>query len=440
MIGSDVRLDKTILDGVVPALEHMLRNAVDHGIEPREQRLEKNKSSVGKVIVECRQVAREIMISIRDDGNGLDLEKIRAKAIEDKLLANDEPLNPQDMLMYISQSGFSTADKLTQISGRGVGMDVVQTDLRRLSGSISYDLENDQPGSHFTIRLPISLAVSSAIFVESGGEQFAISARAIERIVNINVDELITRLKDKKPTLTVDQQDYGLIDLADYLGYESTLATLSGKLSVILVDSGVQNIAVIVDNLQDTQEIVVKNLGGHLGRIPIYAGATIRADGQVVLLLDLVGISYYESVVTISDTVASESQTLPTIMVVDDSLTVRKAAERDINSLGINSLLAKDGLDAQLQLQHGVPDMILLDIEMPNMDGFELLEWLKQQDTLKHIPVVMISSRATEKYVTKATELGCTAFLGKPYLLDSLVQLFNQHLTLDAPIELNQNK
>jgi len=145
-------------------------------------------------------------------------------------------------------------------------------------------------------------------------------------------------------------------------------------------------------------------------------------------------------VVTISDTVASESQTLPTIMVVDDSLTVRKAAERDINSLGINSLLAKDGLDAQLQLQHGVPDMILLDIEMPNMDGFELLEWLKQQDTLKHIPVVMISSRATEKYVTKATELGCTAFLGKPYLLDSLVQLFNQHLTLDAPIELNQNK
>ena len=156
-------------------------------------------------------------------------------------------------------------------------------------------------------------------------------------------------------------------------------------------------------------------------------------------MLDLVGISYYESFVSIPEQSASVSQTaVPTVMVVDDSLTVRKSAERDITGLGINSVLAKDGLDAQIQLRQEAPDMILLDIEMPRMDGFELLEWVKSTDELKEIPVVMISSRATEKYIDKATALGCSAFLGKPYLLENLVQVFNQYLKLDAPIELDK--
>jgi chemosensory pili system protein ChpA (sensor histidine kinase/response regulator) len=437
MVGADVRLDKTILDGVVPALEHMIRNSVDHGIESPEGRKKSGKAKVGKVTVECRQVAREIMISVRDDGVGIDLEKIRRKAVDDKLLTEDQPLKPEDMLMYISQSGFSTASKLTQISGRGVGMDVVQSTLRRMSGSIAYDVENKAVGSHFIIRLPISLAVSSAMFVNSGDQVFAISARTIERIVNVDADDLIGHLKADKPKMEVGGQRYALIDLADYLGYDSKLAMLSGKQSVILVNAGVQNIAIIVEKLLDTQEIVVKNLGDHLGRIPIYAGATIRANGSVVLLLDLVGISYYESFVSIPDQNATVSQTIPTVMVVDDSLTVRKSAERDITGLGINSVLAKDGLDAQIQLNQEAPDMILLDIEMPRMDGFELLEWVKSVDNLKHIPVVMISSRATEKYIDKATALGCSAFLGKPYLLENLVQVFNQYLKLDAPIELD---
>jgi len=188
---------------------------------------------------------------------------------------------------------------------------------------------------------------------------------------------LITHLKGDKPRIDVDDKSYALIDLADYLGYNSNLATLSGKLSVILVDAGVQNIAVIIEGLLDTQEIVVKNLGGHLGRIPIYSGATIRADGRVVLLLDLVGISYYESFVSLPEQNFDITHKIPTVMIVDDSLTVRKSAERDITGLGINSALAKDGLDAQVQLRQEKPDMILLDIEMPRMDGFELLEWLK---------------------------------------------------------------
>ena len=434
IIGADVRLDKTILDGVVPALEHMLRNSVDHGIEMPDDRSKTDKPKVGKITVECRQVAREIVISVRDDGRGLDLEKIRAKAIEDKLLGPDQPLNPQDMMVYISQSGFSTASSLTQISGRGVGMDVVQTTLRRMSGSILYDLENDQPGSLFTIRLPLSLAVSSAMFIESGGEQFTVPARTIERVVNVEVETLINYLKADKPKIEVDGNSYSLIDLADYLGYVSGLATLSGKLSVILVNAGMQNIAVIVEKLLDTQEIVVKNLGGHLGRIPIYSGATIRADGRVVLVLDLVGISYYESFVAIPEQNLDITQKIPTVMIVDDSLTVRKSAERDITGLGISSVLAKDGLDAQIQLRQDTPDMILLDIEMPRMDGFELLEWIKSTDDLKDVPVIMISSRATEKYIDKANELGCSGFLGKPYLLDSLVEVFNEYLDLESPI------
>ena len=438
LAGTEVRLDKTVLDGVVPALEHMLRNSVDHGIELPTDRTKNKKPKVGKIVVECRQVAREIIITVRDDGIGLDLDKITTRAIEDNLLAKGQALNPEDVLMYISQSGFSTASKLTQISGRGVGMDVVQTTLRRMSGSIAYDVDPDRVGSSFTIRLPISLAVSSAVFVESGGEQFAIAARTIERVINIDSEELIAYLKADKPSILIDDLDYSLIDLAEYLGYQSRLPSIKGKVAVILVDSGVQNLAVIVEELLDTQEIVIKNLGGHLGRIPIYAGATIRADGKVVLLIDLVGISYYESFISMPELNVNITQTIPNVMVVDDSLTVRKSAERDITALGINAILAKDGLDAQAQLRQESPDMILLDIEMPQMDGFELLEWLKSEKTLKNIPVVMISSRATEKHINKATQLGCTAFLGKPYLLENLIEVFNQHLPLDSPITLDK--
>lgn len=439
IVGAEVKLDKTILDGIIPALEHMLRNGVDHGIEMPSDRVAKGKSETGKIIVECRQVAREIIVSVKDDGAGLDLDKIRKKAVKENMLSEGETIKPEDIMVYLTQSGFSTAEKLTKISGRGVGMDVVQDSLRRMSGSISYEPDNTQPGSCFTIKLPISLAVSSAMFVESAGVQYAISARSIDRIVNEEAEELRELLKGDKPILKVGDDFYALIDLADYLGYETRIGNAEEKLPVVLVTAGVQNIAVIVDELLDTQEIVVKGLGGHLGRIPIFGGATIRADGSVVLLVDMVGISYYESQISLPETHGDDATSIPDIMVVDDSLTVRKSAERDISAMGINSVLAKDGLDAQEQLKAGfVPDMILLDIEMPRMDGFELLEWVKSEDDLKHIPVVMISSRATEKHIDKAKELGCTAFLGKPYLLESLVATFNQHLKLESPIELDK--
>ena len=438
IIGADVKLDKTILDGVVPAIEHMLRNAVDHGIESEQDRAKTNKSKTGRVIIECRQVAQEIIISVRDDGAGLDLEKIRLKAVENGMLAEDQPINPQDIMAYISQSGFSTAQKLTQISGRGVGMDVVQSTLRRMSGSITYDVENELPGSHFSIRLPISLAVSTAMFIKAGDKQFAIPSRTIERVVNIDVDEVLEGLKGDKPSIEVGGSAYALIDLADYLGYESQLPSMSGKLSVILVSSGVQNIGVVVEEVLDTQEIVVKGLGDHLGSIPIYGGATIRGDGSVVLLLDVVGISFFESFSSVPEKTIDETHTVPTVMVVDDSLTVRKSAERDITALGINTILAKNGIDAQEKLQlEGKPDMILLDIEMPRMDGFELLEWVKSEDEYKDVPVIMISSRATEKYIDKATKLGSSGFLGKPYLLESLVAAFNSYLPLHEPINLD---
>jgi len=365
----------------------------------------------------------------------LDLEKIRLKAVENGMLAEDQPINPQEIMAYISQSGFSTAQKLTQISGRGVGMDVVQSTLRRMSGSITYDVENELPGSHFSIRLPISLAVSTAMFIKTGDKQFAIPSRTIERVVNIEVDEVLEGLKSDTPSIEVGGSAYALIDLADYLGYESKLPTMLGKLSVILVSSGVQNIGVVVEEVLDTQEIVVKGLGDHLGSIPIYGGATIRGDGSVVLLLDVVGISFFESLSSVPEKTIDETHTVPTVMVVDDSLTVRKSAERDITALGINTILAKNGIDAQEKLQlEGKPDMILLDIEMPRMDGFELLEWVKSEDEYKDVPVIMISSRATEKYIDKATKLGSSGFLGKPYLLESLVAAFNSYLPLHEPI------
>ena len=438
IVGSDVKLDKTILDGVTPALEHMLRNAIDHGIELPDVRRAAGKPGTGRVVISCRQVSREIIISVKDDGAGLDLDKIRTKAIEGKLLEDDQDLNPEDMMIYISQSGFSTADRLTEISGRGIGMDVVQTSLRRLSGSIQYDLENKDAGSDFVINLPISLAVSSAMFVEVGGSEFAIPARVIERMVTQDVNYLIEQLATADPITEIDGKRYKLIDLADYLGFESKIASMKGKRSVILVDSGVQNIAVIVDDLLDTQEIVVKNLGEHLARIPIYQGATIRPNGNVALVLDLVGISYYESTVALPDRSRRGVRALPLVMVVDDSLTIRKAAQRDLTALGIDSVLAKNGVDAQQQVAQNKPDMVLLDIEMPEMDGFEFLTWLRTQSQAKDLPVVMISSRSTAKYMDKAQSLGADAFLSKPYLLDDLIDLFNEYLPLEETLSKGQ--
>ena len=434
IVGSEVRLDKTILDGVTPALEHMLRNAVDHGIESPKERKSKGKPETGTITVSCRQVSREIILSVRDDGAGLDLEKIRLKAVENNLLEEDQELKAEDMMVYISQSGFSTADRLTEISGRGVGMDVVQASLRRMSGSVQYDLDNDKSGSNFIINLPISLAVSSAMFVRAANAQFAVPARVIERMVKLDAQEIRTKLAENAGLTELDGKRYKLIDLADYLGFDSTLESAKGKQSVILVDAGVQNIAVVVDELLDTQEIVVKNLGEHLGRIPIYSGATIRPNGDVVLVLDLVGISFYESTVALPARSRRGVRALPLVMVVDDSLTIRKAAQRDLTALGIDSVLAKNGVDAQQQIKTNKPDLILLDIEMPEMDGFEFLRWLREESGYNELPVAMISSRSTEKYMDKALELGCDAFLGKPYLLDDLIDLFNEYLPLESPI------
>jgi chemosensory pili system protein ChpA (sensor histidine kinase/response regulator) len=213
---------------------------------------------------------------------------------------------------------------------------------------------------------------------------------------------------------------------------------IKGKCSVILVDSGVQNIAVIVDELLDTQEIVVKNLGEHLGRIPIYQGATIRPNGNVALVLDLVGISYYESTVALPDRSRRGVRALPLVMVVDDSLTIRKAAQRDLTALGIDTVLANSGVDAQQKMALNKPDLIMLDIEMPEMDGFEFLAWLRSNSQSKELPVAMISSRSTAKYMDKARELGADAFLSKPYRLDDLIDLFNDYLPLEQPLSKGQ--
>ncbi|MEO0367907.1 MAG: response regulator, partial [Pseudomonadota bacterium] len=414
---------------------------VDHGIELPADRKSSGKPANGSIVVECRQVAREIVISVTDDGYGLNLEKIQNKAVESNLLEEGQPLNPEDMMIYISQSGFSTADALTEISGRGVGMDVVQTSLRRLSGSVSYDLENPNPGSRFILNLPISLAVSSAMFVQAGDTKFAVPARVIERIIKLETSQLQTLFKRADAVIELSGKTYKLIDLADYLGVnqldenDPAAVVEDDKRSVILVDSGVQNIAVVVDELLDTKEIVVKNLGDHLGLIPIYAGATIQPNGDVVLVLDLVGISYYESTVALPDRSRRGVRALPLVMVIDDSLTVRKAAERDLTALGIDTVLVRNGLDAMTQIAESKPDMILLDIEMPEMDGFAFLEWLRSESVAKDVPVVMISSRSTGKYIQKANDLGCNAFLSKPYLLDSLIELFNEYLPLETPLE-----
>ena len=428
MRGRNIKIDTVVLETVTPALEHMLRNSIDHGIENPHERKQQGKPENATIRIQCEQAGQEIVLSITDDGRGLDIDKIKKDAISSNLIDPDDPFTIDDAMYHITRPGFTTASTVTQISGRGVGMDIVQNVMQRLGGSLSYQHRNDKEylgGATFILRLPISLAVTAALFVEVGGREFAIPARMIAGVATLSGDE-IRRMREKDTSgdsvfLKQGEREYRIIFATDFVGINPSSFDNVDKMSVVIVDAGVNSIAVPLDKIGDTEEIVVRDLGQHLSPIPYYAGATVRADGKIVLLLNLVGLSFQEAKINTPVSKTGSEKAVPTIMVVDDSLTVRKSLQRDIANLGLNVALAKNGLDALSSIQSVQPDLILLDIEMPEMDGFEFLRWLRKNDDYTSLPVIIISSRVAEKHRQKGAELGCNAYLSKPYIMDDLV-------------------
>ncbi|VVM84955.1 Sensor histidine kinase RcsC [Pseudomonas fluorescens] len=429
-------MDRNVLERMAAPLEHMLRNAVDHGLESAQARVAAGKPARGRITLDLSREGGDIIFDIRDDGAGVPLDAVRRKAIKRGLLAPDSDISDRDVLQFILQPGFSTAEKITQISGRGVGMDVVHEEVRQLGGSMSIDSVPGQ-GVHFRIRLPFTVSVNRALMVQCFDDQYAIPLNTIDGIVRVLPNELEGHYRLDPPTYKYAGQDYELCYLGELLK-TSTRPKLLGQslpLPVLLVQCNERHIAVQVDAMAGTREIVVKSLGAQFAAVQGLSGATILGDGRVVLILDLLAPIRAMQAQVPQRPLLQDPEPEPhkplLVMVVDDSVTVRKVTSRLLERHGMNVLTAKDGVDAMLLLEEHTPDLMLLDIEMPRMDGFEVATQVRADERLQHLPIIMITSRTGQKHRDRAMAIGVNDYLGKPYqesvLLDSIALWSKTH-------------
>ncbi len=421
--GAEGEMDRTVLDKVVPALEHMLRNAIDHGIETPGVRAAAGKSDAGRILLSFKQEGPKIVIRIQDDGAGMNLESIRRKAIEHELMTNDSDLSDNEIIQFVLESGFSTAEKVTQISGRGVGMDVVSTEIKQVAGTLHIDSQEGK-GTIFTIQLPLTVSANQALLIETGDDKFAVPLSSVDGVIRVSERELNKLFKEDKPTYQYGGRDYGFFHLGSILGLSKPQLPDKGvKIPLILARAGDHNVALLVEKIVGRQEIVIKSVGPQISTVSGISGATIMGDGSVALILDISslvreGMAHMAKVAIERERLEAEraaQSVIPMIMVVDDSITVRKVTERLLKRHDMEALTAKDGMDALDKLQDQIPDLMLLDVEMPRMDGFELATTMRNDDRLRNIPIIMITSRTGQKHRERAEKIGVDAYLGKPF-------------------------
>jgi chemosensory pili system protein ChpA (sensor histidine kinase/response regulator) len=427
-------MDRSVLERMVAPLEHMLRNAIDHGLESTEKRLAAGKPEAGSITLNLKHEGADIVIEMTDDGAGIDLDMVRRKARKRGMIGADATPGDHETLQFILAPGFSTAETVTQISGRGIGMDVVHAEVKQLGGTMVIESVPGQ-GALFRIRLPFSVSVNRALMVQCGEEQYAVPLNTVEGIVRVLPNELEACYQASPPRYQYGERSYELRYLGELLN-NSQPPKLIGQtqpLPVLLVHVQDQWVAVQVDALAGSREIVVKSLGPQFARVQGISGATILGDGRVVLILDLLAhirllhsrlmAQQTSGIVTPSYSEAEHARPL-LVMVVDDSVTVRKVTSRLLERNGMTVLTAKDGVDAMALLQDRVPDIMLLDIEMPRMDGFEVASQIRADQQLKDLPIIMITSRSGQKHRDRAMAIGVNQYLSKPYqesvLLESI--------------------
>ncbi len=432
--GDTNELDRTILDRIIAPLEHMLRNAVAHGIEAPDKRITAGKAEMGRITIMVDRQGAEIILRVKDDGAGINASTIRAKAIKQGLLEADSKISERDVLQFILKSGFSTAESVSQVAGRGVGMDVVDAELKQLGGVLEIDTIPGK-GTEFTIRLPLTLAINQALLVNAGEDVYAIPLASIEGVVRVTGAELQRFYDSDQQLYEFNNVNYELKHLGQLLtGQKANYSEQYGLFPVLLAQVGNSHFALHVEDLVGRREIVVKPVGHQIGMVRGIAGATILADGRVVLILEMSALVVGDSLFKEPEFVEEVEEALPekaeerTIMVVDDSITIRKVTARMLERNGIHVILAKDGIDATNQLIDTKPDLMLLDIEMPRMDGFELATYIRNDDRLKDLPIIMITSRTGEKHKEKAMEIGVNQYLGKPYMEEELLKNINEIL------------
>jgi chemosensory pili system protein ChpA (sensor histidine kinase/response regulator) len=417
--GSGVEVDRGVLEKMSGPIEHLLRNSVAHGIETREARAAAGKTESGEITVEVRQEGREIVLTFADDGGGLEYERIRARGVAQGLISAEARPSHRDLADMIFVPGFSTASSVTELSGRGVGLDVVRAEVATLGGRIETESEPGR-GTRFTVHLPLTLAVSQVVLVTAGRGRFAVPSSSVEQVLQFRPQALA----DAYAQRAIDWQGsrVPLFYLGSLVEMTDVNPLAQHYSPVVILRSGHQRIALHCDDVTRNQEVVVKNVGPQVARVRGVSGATVLGNGEIVLIVNPVALAQVaagevlDRVVEAPAISAMLAEQLPAIvMVVDDSLTVRKVTQRLLAREGYQVLLAKDGVDALRQLQDTVPDVMLVDIEMPRMDGFDLTRNIRGDERYRDIPIVMITSRTADKHRNYALSLGVNVFLGKPY-------------------------
>ncbi len=442
IVGGSIEVDRGVLDRMTAAFEHVLRNCVTHGIETPEQRLLVDKDPTGSIVVSLEQEGNEVSVEIRDDGAGLDLPRIRAKAIDMGLIKPDAKVSDKQLAQYIFAPGLSTVAVVTELAGRGVGMDVVRNDVLAMGGRVE---TRTAPGRNTRIKLvlPLTTVVTQVVVLRAGGRSIAVPSNLVELVQRATPDALDAAYQD-------GTYDYGGLQLPFY--WLGALLASSGRgleagrtLPVVIVRSAQQRVALHVDEVQGSHEVVVKNLGPQLSRLPGLAGMTLMAAGGVALIYNPIVLAtvYGESARALMLRAAQTDvgqleprhepvRPAPLVLVVDDSLTVRRVTKRLLEREGYRVALAKDGLEALEALAAERPGAVLSDIEMPRMDGFDLLRNIRSDHALAGLPVIMITSRIAQKHRDLALQLGANDYLGKPYDEQQLLALLGQAMASSA--------
>ncbi|WP_317920315.1 Hpt domain-containing protein [Cupriavidus sp. TA19] len=454
--GGTVEIDRSVLDRMAGPIEHLIRNAVVHGIEPALQRRAAGKPATGALTLEVQQEGNEVVLHFVDDGNGLDLARIRARAVERRLLAPDDDAGEARLTEMIFTPGFSTAEAVSELAGRGVGMDVVRAETVALGGRITLESKPGR-GTTFTVHLPLTTAITQVLVFSLGARRYAVPSGMIDQVQQLRAPALVEAYNQGR--LVVAGAEVPFFYFGALLEEGNAVAAGRKYSPVVLVRSGAERVAVHVDEVVGNREVVVKHIGPHLARLEGIAGATTLGDGEIVLIYNPVVLaqrlvrergqpapqqmvpaqSAPQLAPQLAQPVAGPLGAVaelardgsaapvgglalqPTVMVVDDSLTVRKATQRLLSRAGYQVVLARDGVDALKQLQDVMPDAMLVDIEMPNMDGFDLTRNVRSDSRTTHMPLVMITSRTADKHRRYAEEIGVNVYLGKPYNEDQLL-------------------
>lgn len=437
--GEETELDKSIVEEIGDPLIHIIRNSCDHGVESPEDRKALGKPEIGRVDLKAYNEGNHIVIEITDDGKGLDAEMLKLKAIEKGLISEKEAdsMTDKEAFGIIFKPGFSTAKTISNVSGRGVGMDVVKTNVEKLNGIIEIDSEKGV-GTTFKLKIPLTLAIIQALLVGAQEEYYAIPLSSVIETVRIGQDEIYS--VDGKSVLRLRDEVLSLVRLADIFGVDSVLETAS-EVYVVIIALAEQKIGVIVDYLIGQEEVVIKSLGYYLKSTRGIAGATVRGDGKITLIVDVAAMMEMAKEVKVSinavmeEAQSSKAKTAPSdyiVLAIDDSNTDRAIMKKCLKTLGVTVLEASNGLEGlEIVKNSDKPlDAVLVDIEMPKMDGYTFAAEVRKYNKFKNLPLIAVTSRTSKTDRMRGVESGMTEYITKPYTPEYLVNVVKRNINL----------